>query len=404
MSILILNVLSHDRCPYEQFLKDTDEDLILLTSKEKADGFNQNDYAYIEAFDNYRTNERVEQRAVELYDQFQYHTVLANTEADILRAARLRQRFNLKGQSISSAINYRDKVVMKTKAQEHGIKTPPFAKITCIQDLEEFIKEHHYPVLVKPIDGAASQGIIKIENRRDLIELRRQGLPQNYMVEKFIKGDLCHVDGIIHNGELRFIAASKYLNPPMEFLDGSGFLGAYTLDPDKPLAQRLVNMTKKVLDSFDTPENTIFHAEWFHTPDHKIIFCEIASRTAGGITMEMIKHAFNIHLYQAFTQIHCGLPLTLNHTKPKQLAGLMQIGPEPGIFIQGPTKQPPSWIRDYQLLIEPGQSFLDDPDTIREFIASFVVVGDTESQVRDRLWKGYIWFSDSKWEITDIDH
>src|SRR5690606_4877229 len=115
--------------------------------------------AYIEAFDNYRENGCVELKAIELYEKFQYHTVLANTEADILRAARLRKRFDLKGQSISSAINFRDKIVMKTKAQKHGIKTPPFTKITCAFDLIEFIEEYHYPVLLKPIDGAASQGM-----------------------------------------------------------------------------------------------------------------------------------------------------------------------------------------------------------------------------------------------------
>lgn len=403
MSILILNVLAHDRCPYEEFLKDSGEDLILLTSKEKADGFRKQDYAYIEAFDNYRTNGCVELRAIELYDKFQYHTVLANTEADILRAARLRERFNLKGQTIASAINYRDKVVMKTKAQENGIQTPPFAKLTCAFDLIEFVEEHGYPVLLKPIDGAASQGMYRIENEQEFKKLLQQELPQNYKVEKFIEGDICHVDGVIHNGEIQFIAASKYLNEPIDFLE-SGYLGAYTLNPNTPLAQRLIAMTIKVLRSFDTPENTIFHAEWFHTPNDEIIFCEIASRTAGGITMEMYKHSYNIHLYEAFAQIQCDLPLTLNGQtmpiEPKQLAGLMQIGPKTGTFIKGPTEEPPAWMRDFQLLVQPGQTFLGDPNTIREFIAAFVAVGDTEEEVRQRLMEGFHWFHHhSEWKL-----
>lgn len=402
MSILILNVVAHDRCPYEEFLRDSGEDLILLTSKEKAEGFDETDYAYIETFDNYRDNGCVELRAIELYEKFKYHTVLANTEADILRAARLRKRFNLKGQSISSAINYRDKVVMKTKALEHGIETPPFAKITCAFDLIEFIEENQYPVLLKPIDGAASQGMLVVQNEEDLKNILYQELPHNYKVEKFIQGDMCHVDGIIQNGEVQFIASSKYLNEPMNFLE-SGYLGAYTLDPNNPLAQRLIDKTKKILDSFDTPQNTIFHAEWFHTPDDKIIFCEIASRTAGGITVEMIEHSYNINLYQAYAQIQCGLPLTIseksNQINPKQLAGLMQIGPKPGVFKNGPTVKPPTWIVDFQLLVNPGQTFSGDLDTIREFISALVVVGETEEQVRKRLMEAFQWFhQESKWK------
>lgn len=401
MSILILNIKTHERCPYEAFLKDLGEDLILLTSAKEAAGFDSRDYIHIETFENYRENGCVELRAIELYERFPYHTIFANTEADILRAARLRKRFNLKGQTPSSAINYRDKVIMKTIAKQHGIKTAPFAKLTSHFDLIEFVERFGYPVLLKPIDGAASQGMFIIKDQTDLKYRISHVLPHNYKAEKFIEGDICHVDGIVQDGKLRFICASKYLNEPINFLD-SGFLGAYTLQPENPLSIRLVMETQKVISVFDTPENTIFHAEWFHTPDDQIIFCEIASRTAGGITVEMIERSYGINLYRAFSEIHAGLPLTLpsNHDqmRPKQLAGLMQIGPKSGFLASAPKVSPPAWIKDYQLLTQPGQKFNRDLDTIREFIAALVVIGETEERVKERLIQGFDWFHDqSDW-------
>lgn len=401
MSILILNVKSHERCPYEKFLQNSGEELILLTSKQEAEGFHEDDYAYIEAFDNYRENGCVELRAIELYERFKYHTIFANTEADILRAAKLRKRFNLKGQSIESAINFRDKVVMKTIAQQHGIPTASFAKITCSFDLIEFVEKNGFPVLLKPIDGAASQGMFLLKNKKDLEKVLRHQLPPNYKAETFIEGEMCHVDGIIQNGRLEFICASKYLNEPMNFMD-IGYLGAYTLDPKNPLSNRLIQETKKVLETFDTPENTIFHAEWFHTPDDQIIFCEIASRTAGGITVEMIDHSYGVNLYEAFAKIQVDLPLAslTCPVEPKQMAGLMQIGPKPGTFLAGPTVPPPSWVVDYQLLTTPGQSFNGDLNTIREFISAMVVVGETEEIVKKRLLEGFHWFHQhSKWQL-----
>src|SRR5690606_30032047 len=125
MSILILNFTSQERSPYEKFLKNTGEDLILLTAEEYADEFNPEDYLYIESFRNYRNNSLVEYRAIELYQKYQYHTIIANAEADIIRAAKLREYLQLDGQSVHSAIQYRDKVLMKEIARKHEIPTPP---------------------------------------------------------------------------------------------------------------------------------------------------------------------------------------------------------------------------------------------------------------------------------------
>ena len=405
MSILILNFVPHDRCPYEQFLKDLGEDLILLTSDEYAQDFNQEDYLYFESFENYRNNQLVEYRALELYKKYQYHTIIANAEADIIRAAQLREYLNIKGQHVQSAIQYRDKVLMKKIAKKHGLPTPPFAAIDNSLDLIHFIEQYQLPIVLKPRSGVGSRDTYVISNQQELEALLAKGIPYDYMAEKFVSGDVYHVDGIIHNGEIVFICASKYLNEPIQY-HNRGYLGSYILDPKNPLSIRLCKMTEQLISIFDTPAHTTFHAEWFHTTHNEIILCEIASRTGGGKIVENIYQAYQIHLDQAFVSTQCGLPFSLpgkkDEIKPHKLSGWVKIPPKQGIFVSAPLAQVPNWVKDYQLLAQPGQSFTT-PNGIREYIASFIVEGDSELEVYEKLIQIADWFHQtSSWQDSDL--
>lgn len=405
MCILIMNFVPHERSPYEEFLKKSGEDLILLTSDEYIQDFNEKDYIHIESFENYRNNNLIEYRAIELYKKYQYHTIIANAEADIVRAAKLREYLGLDGQHVNSANQYRDKVTMKQIANQYGLPTPPFSAIDDSFDLIHFIEQHQLPIVLKPRSGVGSRDTYVISNQEELKSLLIKGIPIHYMAEKFVQGDVYHVDGIIHNGEIVFICASKYLNEPIKY-HNKGYLGSYVLDPTNPLALRLYKMTEQLISVMDTPQNTTFHAEWFHTPHNEIILCEIASRTGGGKIVQNIYESYQIHLDQAFVQSQCGLSLSLPKTKdeikPQKLSGWVKIPPKQGVFISAPLAQLPVWVKEYQLLAQPGQSYTT-PNGIREYIAAFIVEGDSELEVYEKLIQIAEWFHQmSSWQDSDL--
>lgn len=405
MSILIMNFIPYSSSPYEEFLKKSGEELILLTSDEFFQDFNEKDYVYIESFSNYRNNQLVEYRAIELYKKFKYHTIIAASEADIVRAAKLREYLGLDGQDVNSAIQYRDKVIMKQLASKYGLPTPPFAAIDDAFDLFKFIDQHQLPIILKPRSGVGSRDTYVISNQKELEDLLVKGIPIQYIAEKFVDGDVCHVDGIIHNGEIVFICASKYLNEPIKY-HNKGYLGSYILEPTNPLAVRLCKITEQLISTLDTPQNTTFHAEWFHTPQNEIIFCEIASRTGGGRIVQNIIESYQVHLNQVFVESQCGLPLTLpgkkGEIKPRKLTGWVKIPPKPGIFLSAPLAQLPTWVIDYQLLAQPGQSYTT-PNGIREYIASFIVEGESELEVYEKLIQIADWFHQmSSWQDSDL--
>lgn len=405
MSVLILNFTSQERTPYEKFLKNTGEDLILLTAEEYVEEFNAKDYLYIESFGNYRNNSLIEYRAIELYQKYKYHTIIANAEADIIRAAKLREYLQLDGQNIQSAIQYRDKVLMKEIASKHGIPTPPCQAIDDFFDLFYFVNQYGLPIVLKPKSGVGSRDTFVIQNEQELEELLSQGVPQNYTAEKFVTGELCHVDGIISNGEIIFICASKYLTEPLQY-QNKGYLGSYLLDPHSPLSSRLTELTEKLINCLDTPSNTTFHAEWFHTPHDELILCEIASRTGGGKIVNNIYHGYGVHLDQAFVQTQCGVPFSLPvqnvSMKPIKLTGWVKIPPKQGIFLSAPLAQLPEWVKEYQLLAQPGKSY-SSPNGVREYIAAFIVEGDSELEIYEKCIQIADWFHQtSSWQDSDL--
>jgi biotin carboxylase len=394
MSILILNAFPRADCPYDELLGDLGEELVLLTDSRFVNDFPKDKYACIEAFDSYDINSNVELRAIELHETYQYHTVIALKEMDIIRAARIRDWFDLKGQRLDSAEQYRDKVRMKEVAGSDGIPVTKFLRIHSSFDLIQFVQEHGYPVVIKPVNGRGSTGTYVVNSKEEITQFLAKGVPLEIAVETFVEGEVYHVDGIVQEGEIAFISASKYYDAPLHF-HTTDYQGAFLLTPSSEMAERLVDMTKKLVRSLATPEYTTFHAEWFHTPDDRIVLVEIASRTGGGRIAQVNEYVFDTNLLEASLRLQCGqsipVPSIEKQKNPDKLAAWMIIPPKKGTLLTLPTEQPPSFVVEYRLVGKIGQNY-NNPVSQVDHIASFVVEGANEVELQTRVQKVSHWF------------
>jgi hypothetical protein len=400
MSILIINRFAHDRCQYEEWLSGLDEELLLLSAEEVIDSFPAKKYAYIESFSRFDTNGKVELRAIELFARYRFHTIIAISERDVLRASYLRERFQLQGQLPESASQFRDKTRMKEIAQGSGLAVPRFTSLESSLDLLSFVEEYGYPVVIKPIDGAGSQNIQVISNQLDLEEFLEKGIQHSTEVETFISGDMYHVDGLVTEGEVAFISVSKYASGCLAYQSG-GYNASYLISRQNPMFQRLADFTTQLLKALDTPSHTAFHTELFHTPKDEIFLCEIASRTGGGRLDTYLEQAYGIHLTKTWVQAQCGVGLLevvkdVMQQEQSILTGDVLIPPRKGEFISGPLESPPSWVTEYRMLAKPGERY-DHPKLSIDHIASFVVQGQNEEEIEARLAHIADWFEQSSY-------
>ena len=360
MKTLILSRQKPEQAPFREWLGDaTIQESILFTSKERAASFSG--FKSITAFDNYEESGMVEWAALEAAKTHNFERIIATSEMDILRAGRLRTLLGLPGQSGDSALAFRDKVEMKRLVSQPGksFKVPRFMRIDEPIDLICFVQAHGFPVIVKPIDGCGSLGTRVLRREEDLKNLLGETLPRGLEVEQFIEGDQYHIDGLVLGQEIALMWPSKYVGNCLSFSQG-GLTASTMLHPNHQLQKRLRDIAREVLQCLPTPTNTTFHLELFHTRSDEIYFCEIASRTGGGLINPSFEKAFGVNLNQIFVQSQAGLCPDLTSikdlaTRPRQLLGWGLVPPGLGVLRCDTTAKPTDpWVVSFNWTMQDG--------------------------------------------------
>ncbi|WML27354.1 ATP-grasp domain-containing protein [Neobacillus sp. OS1-33] len=401
MSILILNRVPYSKCPYDKWLNLLNDDIILFTSEETYPDY-KDKFNKVIPFKDYQKNGNVERIALELHKEYQFQTIIAISELDLLRAAQIREYLKLDGQSYNSALAFRNKMLMKkTIKKSDDVDIPKFQEINSTLDILKFIEQNGYPVVIKPICGSGSINTTVLKDSEELELFISNNTFIDLMIEEYIDGDMYHIDGLIVDNDVIFSWPSKYVNGCLAFQTGN-YLGSYILDEKNPMNKRLKLVCQNVLSQFPLPSYTTFHLEVFHTKDDKIYFCEVASRTGGARVNEVLNYSFNLDITKLWIQSQCGLldsKLIQQSYTINQYTGWLLIPPKKGELCNIPMGIPPEYIIDYKLNGKIGSSFSEATISV-DHIASFLVKGETEQDLKSNLQKSAEWFDKhTKWLI-----
>lgn len=327
MGILILNRFSHQIAPYKDWLTGIDMPIVMLCDSSQEGGIPEV-YQYLKFFPNWKNNGNIEREAIELHQKYNFQLIIALNESDIIRAAKLREILGIEGQSVKSAEAFRNKVTMKTILKEKGITVSEFKEVKHPLDLLTFCENQEFPLVFKPIAGYGSHGTRILSSWDDVMEVLEKSAFVPSMVEKFVVGEMYHIDGVWKNGEVEFICASKYVNDCLSFL-ASTYNGGYLLDQNDTLHQKLINFTRQTLEVLPTPDACAFHSEVFVTPEGELVLCEIASRAGGTLIVPMIEKAYDYSITKnsILAQAH----LRTSHASPRKFSvGYLLIPPHVG--------------------------------------------------------------------------
>lgn len=407
MSVLVLHRGPLASTPYDAWLADYDGDALLLAAQEQlelfGDALPRGGYRHVEAVPAYDVSGYIEARALELARTHGVAHIVATQERDLERAAQLREILDLPGQRLQSATAFRDKVVMKELIRASGIPVAPYAEVECAADVIRFARTHGLPVVVKPRNGGGSidLNIIYDEAQLDALvageSLCAGDSQPNLMVEAFVPGSMCHVDGLVVDGRLRFAWASQYLYALASYKsDPHGRLDV-TLDTDDPLSRRLLALTERVLDALPAPQDFAFHAEVFHTPDDRLVLCEIACRTGGASIRDMGRTLFGADPTELWVRAQVGLALpeelSRGRLAPVRMAGQLVLMKRPGKVLSLPDGPPPfPWVERYRQFVATGQA-MHEAAFSGDFMVAFVVSAQSRRSTESRLRHLEAWFA-----------
>ncbi|HRI46175.1 MAG TPA: ATP-grasp domain-containing protein [Ignavibacteriaceae bacterium] len=231
--------------------------------------------------------------------------IVALDDFDVEKAAALREHLRSPGMGDTTARYFRDKLAMRTRAQEAGILVPEFVHILNYDKVREFLSRVNPPYVLKPRLQAGAIGIKKIHSAENLWRtLNELGDEQSfYVLEQFVPGNIYHVDSIIYNNEVVFSIASQYGLPPMEVAHQGRVFSTRTMVKGSTDEQSLQLMNKNVLKAFGMVRG-VSHTEFIKASDDgRFYFLETSARVGGANIVELVEAATGMNLWAEWAKI-----------------------------------------------------------------------------------------------------
>jgi biotin carboxylase len=225
-------------------------------------------------------------------------------EFDQETAAVLREHLRIPGMGDTTARYFRDKLAMRMKAQSEGILVPEFVHVLNYDRLSEFMTRVPGPWVLKPRSEAASIGIKKVNNPDELWPLLdalgdRQSF---YLLERYVAGEIFHVDSIVSDREVVFAVPHKYGKPPMDVSLG-GIFTTRKIPRDSGDARNLLRITPALIKVLGLVRG-VTHTEFIKGQgDGRFYFLETAARVGGANIAEAVEAATGLNLWAEWARV-----------------------------------------------------------------------------------------------------
>jgi len=152
---------------------------------------------------------------------------------------------------------------------------------------------------------AGAYGLKKVFNKEEMWkQINHFGDEQSFfLMERFIPGNIYHVDSIIYENEIRFALASKYGRPPFEIAYEGRVFSSRTIERASETEQKLLDLNEKLLKALGMLRG-ISHTEFIEAAeDGKIYFLETSARVGGANLSELVLAASGINLWREWAKI-----------------------------------------------------------------------------------------------------
>ncbi|MFN3759615.1 MAG: acetyl-CoA carboxylase biotin carboxylase subunit family protein [Algoriphagus aquaeductus] len=254
-----------------------------------------------------------------LMKEHKIDSIVALDDYDVEKAAFLRENFRIAGMGQTTGRYFRDKLAMRIKAKDAGIRVPAFSPLFNNADINHFADTVAAPWVLKPRSEASAHGIIKVHDKdslwRHLNELGDNRI--YYLIEQFKPGDVYHADGLQLDGKNLFLTVSRYLATPMEISQGGGIFRSANIPYGSEDEKKIKKVNEAIMKAFGL-KNGASHTEFIKSrEDGEIYFLETASRVGGAHLAEMVEAATDINLWAEWAKIEDATVKNRKYELPK---------------------------------------------------------------------------------------
>lgn len=200
---------------------------------------------------------------------------------------------------------FRDKLAMRQTAGGAGVPVPEFTPVFNDEEVREWTARVPPPWMLKPRTDAASIGILKVESTADAFAaLDVMGDRRSRcLLERYVPGDVFHVDSIVNEKEVVFAAAHRYASPPFDVAHGGGLFASRTLERGSDDEAALLDLNRDLVQALGMVRG-VLHTEFIRNRgDGRFVFLETAARVGGANIVEMVEAATGINLWREWARL-----------------------------------------------------------------------------------------------------
>ncbi len=232
-------------------------------------------------------------------------------EFDVLTAAMAREHLNMPGMTRSFALRFRDKYTMRNVARAAGVPCPEFTGVFNADEINEYLAAVPAPWVIKPRHEVSAFGIRKCETADEVwgvlneLDARNnwRDHPSQFLIERFIEGEVFHVDSVVENGKVVACGVSQYGTTPFKVSHHGGVFTSSVVKYGSKERKALEKMNVELLAGFEY-DRGVTHAEFLQSStDGKFYLLEVACRVGGAYIANVLEYASNFNLWREWAKL-----------------------------------------------------------------------------------------------------
>lgn len=232
------------------------------------------------------------------------HRVVALDDFDLEKASALREHLRVPGMGETTTRYFRDKLAMRMRAQEFGVRVPAFVHVLNEATIRAFCATVPAPWVLKPRLEAGTIGIKKVQRSEDLWPLiDTLGDRASYhLLEQFIAGDVFHVDCVVNEREVLTAVVSRYGRPPFDVSNGGGVFTTELVERGSADEIALQAFNREVLRALGLVRG-VSHTEFIKGAGGLYYFLETSARVGGAHIVELVEAATGMNLWAEWAKV-----------------------------------------------------------------------------------------------------
>jgi biotin carboxylase len=188
---------------------------------------------------------------------------------------------------------------------------PDFVHVLNYQEVGEYMERVPPPWVLKPRSDVSASGVRVLEESEhvwraiEALDAREalQDKSTYYLLERYVAGEVFHVDSVVNGGAVVFAGASRYGRPPMNVAHQGGVFTSATVDYDSAEHEELLRFNADLLRALGL-ERGAAHAEFIRgADDGELYFLEVAARVGGAYIAETLEAASGLNLWREWARL-----------------------------------------------------------------------------------------------------